>query len=125
MIDYKEIVENLQVDKVISLMEQLGDKICRKKMIMSSFPTICHNENADEASMKLYFYKDTKLFVCYTECGNMSIFKFLKHYYEARQVEYDWRQDIFRSSNQLFYSKTFESRAQYQKEKNRLLSKER
>lgn len=46
--------------------------------------------------MKLYFYKDTKLFVCYTSCGNMSIFKFLKHYYEERQIDYDWYDDIYK-----------------------------
>ena len=45
--------------------------------------------------MKLYFYKDTKLFVCYTHDGNMSIFKFLKNYYEARGVDYDWYNDIY------------------------------
>jgi hypothetical protein len=59
------------------------------------FPTICHNVDASEASMKLYFYKNTKLFNCYTECGIMSIFKFMKHYYEERGVEYDWVNDIY------------------------------
>ena len=57
-------------------------------------PTVCHNENEEEASWKLYYYKDTHLFVCYTECGNMSIFGFLKHFYEARGYTYDWNRDI-------------------------------
>jgi hypothetical protein len=35
------------------------------------------------------------MFVCYTACGNMSIFKFLKHYYEERDIEYDWVTDIY------------------------------
>ena len=117
MIDYKEIVENLQVDKVISLMEQLGATRYVEKDDYVIFPTICHNENADEASMKLYFYKDTKLFVCYTECNSMSIFKFLKHYYETRQIEYDWRQDILEVVTNCSIQKTFESRAQYQKKR--------
>lgn len=59
------------------------------------FPTICHNTDSSEASMKLYFYKNTKLFNCYTECGVMSIFKFMKHYYEARGIEYDWVSDVY------------------------------
>lgn len=59
------------------------------------FPTVCHNTDSSEASMKLYFYKNTKLFNCYTECGVMSIFKFMKHYYEARGIEYDWVSDVY------------------------------
>lgn len=114
MIDYKEIIENLQVDKVIILMEQLGADRYIEKENFIIFPTICHNSSADEASMKLYFYKDTKLFVCYTECGNMSIFNFLRHYYEARQIEYDWYQDIFQVVTNCSIQHNFETRAQYQ-----------
>lgn len=59
------------------------------------FPTICHNEDADSASMKLYFYKDKRIFVCYTNDGTMSIFKFLKAYYETRQIDYNWYDDVY------------------------------
>ena len=45
--------------------------------------------------MKLFFYKNTKMFVCYTECGSMSIFKFLRQYYETRAINYDWYNDIY------------------------------
>lgn len=93
--DYEEIISNLDVDSVISLMEKLGADRHSDRGGYIVFPTICHNIDSSEASMKLYFYKDTKLFVCYTECGNMSIFRFLKHYYETRQIEYDWYQDIY------------------------------
>lgn len=93
--NYEEIISNLDVDSVISMMEKLGADRHSDRGTYIVFPTICHNVDASEASMKLYFYKDTKLFVCYTECGNMSIFKFLKHYYETRQIEYDWYQDIY------------------------------
>ena len=93
--DYEEIISNLDVDAVISLMEKLGADRHVDKGTHIIFPTICHNEDAGEASMKLYFYKDTKLFVCYTSCGNQSIFKFLKHYYECRGIEYDWYQDVY------------------------------
>ena len=93
--DYDEIISNLDVDSVISMMEKLGADRYSDRGAYVVFPTICHNVDASEASMKLYFYKDTKLFVCYTECGNMSIFKFLRHYYETRQIEYDWYQDIY------------------------------
>ena len=93
-IDYKELIDSLEDDKVIQLMVGLGatSYIEQEKAII--FPTICHHANPEEASMKLYYYRDTKLFVCYTECGNMSIFNFLKHYYEVRNIEYNWYDDI-------------------------------
>lgn len=93
--DYEEIIKNLQIDSVIELMFKLGVDRYIDKGSYLIFPTICHNIDSAEASMKLYFYKDTKLFVCYSSCGNMSIFKFLREYYETRQIEYDWYQDVY------------------------------
>lgn len=93
--NYQEIIEGLKIDSVIKLMESLGADRYEEKENCIIFPTICHNINSTESSLKLYFYKDTKLFVCYTECGNMSIFNFLKHYYECRQIEYNWYEDIY------------------------------
>jgi hypothetical protein len=93
--DYEELIANLEVDSVISLMEKLGADRHIDKGTHIIFPTICHNEDSSDASMKLYFYKDTKLFVCYTHDGNMSIFKFLKTYYETRNIEYEWYKDIY------------------------------
>ena len=93
--DYEKIMENLNVDSVVSLMQKLGADRYVDKGTHIIFPTICHNIESAEASMKLYFYKNNKFFYCYTACGGMSIFKFLKHYYEERQIEYDWYQDIY------------------------------
>ena len=91
--DYQEIIDNLKDEDVFKLLEQLGaspiDKgdyfICK---------TVCHNENPDEASSKLYYYKNSHIFYCYTNDGAMSIFKFLKNYYETRSIIYDWYEDI-------------------------------
>lgn len=93
--DYEEIINNLEVESIIHLLTELGADRYDDRGKYIIFPTICHNIDASESSMKLYFYKDTKLFVCYTECGNMSIFKFLRYYYETRQINYDWYQDIY------------------------------
>ena len=93
--DYAKIIENLNTDAVIHLMTELGADRYDDRGDYIIFPTICHNEDSSEASMKLYFYKNNTVFVCYTSCGGMSIFKFLKHYYEERQIEYDWHQDIY------------------------------
>lgn len=94
MIDYQEIIDELRVENVEHLLTELGIPFIDKGNFLLC-KTACHNVDLDSASWKLYFYKDTKLFVCYTECGNMSIFRFLKNYYEARQIEYDWFEDIY------------------------------
>lgn len=93
--DYKEIINDLKIESVIELMQRLGADRYKEEENQIIFPTICHNENAEEASMKLYFYKNTKMFYCYTSCEAMSIFKFLKNYYETRGIEYDWVSDIY------------------------------
>ena len=93
--DYKEIIDNLKIDSVIELMKRLGVDRYKDEGNHILFPTICHNVDSADASLKLYFYKNSKQFMCYTECGSMSIFKFLKHYYEARDIEYDWVSDIY------------------------------
>ena len=92
--NYQEIVDNLEISKVEQLLNDLEIPYVDKGSYLQC-KTACHNTDLDDASDKLYFYKDTKLFVCYTECGNQSIFKFLQHYYETRQIEYDWYFDIY------------------------------
>ena len=89
-------------------MQQLGADRYENTDKYILFPTICHNLNASEASMKLYFYKDSKIFYCYTECGKMSIFSFLKHYYETKNYEYDWFQDIYSVVESCSIRKTIE-----------------
>lgn len=93
-IDYKQIVEELENEKVIQLLSILGADPQERKNFYTC-RTICHNDKNEEASYKLYYYKDTHLFYCYTECGSMSIFNFLKHYYEAQGIDYDWYEDVF------------------------------
>ena len=91
----KEIVDNITNDSIIKLMQHLGIDRYKDTKDAIIFPTICHNENAESASMKLYYYKNSHLFYCYTECGGMSVFKFLENYYKTRGIEYDWFEDIY------------------------------
>lgn len=96
MIDYKAIIDGLEDNRVKNLLEELGaDVIEKDEYFMIS--TICHNANAEEASHKLYYYKNSHMFYCYTECGAQNIFKFLKNYYETRGIEYDWYTDIYQT----------------------------
>ncbi len=95
MIDYQRIIEELSIDKVKELLYRLGavDVIEKPGLLITN--TICHNENAEEASMKLYYYNNSHMFVCYTDEGPQSIFQFLKNYYKTRNIEYDWYNDIY------------------------------
>ena len=95
MINYKAIIEQLNTEKIIQLMERLGANDYVQKPGYVIFPTICHNVDASEASMKLYYYENSHMFQCYTSCESMSIFHFLKHYYETRDIDYNWYDDIY------------------------------
>lgn len=93
MIDYQEIIEQLNDDKVKQLLESLDIPYDDRGDVIV-MPTVCHNADTDAASWKLYYYKNTHVFQCYTECGAQSIFTFLKNYYEARSIQYNWYDDI-------------------------------
>lgn len=93
MIDYGQIIENLELEGVEKLLTSLGIPY-RDTEAALIMPTVCHNADIEEASWKLYYYKNSHMFYCYTECGAQSIFKFLQHFYETRQIEYDWYNDI-------------------------------
>lgn len=93
MIDYQDIIEQLDDEKVKKLLDSFEIPYEDKGNYLL-LPTVCHNEDVSSASMKLYYYKNTHIFQCYTECGAMSIFTFLKNYYETRSIEYNWFEDI-------------------------------
>ena len=94
MIRYEEIIEELDDNKVKDMLDKLNIPYDDKGAFMV-MPTVCHHAEVDDASWKLYYYKNTHIFNCYTEDGAMSIFTFLKKYYEARDYEYDWYTDIY------------------------------
>ena len=93
--DYNRVIEDLTEQDIIRIMETLGVKNYKMTNEAIIFPTICHNINPDEASMKLYYYKDNHFFYCYTECGGISVFKMIEHVYKTRGIEYDWYNDVY------------------------------
>ena len=92
---YYDLLKQITTKDVIELMTKLGADRYKETKDAVIFPTICHNIDSSEASLKLYYYKDNQLFYCYTEDGAMSIFRFMEIYYETRQIEYDWFEDIY------------------------------
>ena len=94
MINYLEIIENLDIERIKKMLESFKIEYIEKDNCLI-MPTVCHHSDEEIASNKLYYYKNTKLFYCYTECGAMSIFKFLENYYKSRNIDYDWYNDVF------------------------------
>ena len=56
-----EMAQNLPTSRVIELMTDLGATQHMETNNAVIFPTICHNHDADDASMKLYYYPKTQL----------------------------------------------------------------
>lgn len=66
--DIDKIKNDLTIEQIESLMAELGGEPRRQgDMLICS--TICHN-HPGEGSHKLYYYDNTKLFRCYTECND-------------------------------------------------------
>ena len=87
MIDYQQIIEELDDNKVKQLLDHLNIPYeDRGSYIL--MPTVCHHADTDEASWKLYYYKNSHIFQCYTEDGPQTIFTFLKNYYTTRDIVY-------------------------------------
>ena len=66
--DYKDVLEQLTDDDIINILKVLGANTKQIKEDSLIFPTICHNGNSKS---KLYYYKNTKVFFCYTECNTI------------------------------------------------------
>ena len=94
MIDYQAIVGELDDEKIKKLLDGFNIPYIDKGTYIL-MPTICHHAQEEDASWKLYYYKNTHIFQCYSSCGSMSIFTFLKNYYETHSIMYDWYADIY------------------------------
>ena len=65
--DKDSLIENLTIEQIFDLVAELGGE---PQMLGNHFisRTICHHP-AGQGSYKLYYYDNTKLFRCYTDCG--------------------------------------------------------
>ena len=63
-----ELKQSLTIEQVYELTADLGGEPIMEGNTFKS-RTICHNP-AGQGSYKLYYYDNTKLFKCYTDCGD-------------------------------------------------------
>lgn len=95
MSELKELINNLSNEQVIGIMNELGANRYNETATSIIFPTICHNHDEDDASMKLYYYPKTHTFHCYTDCGcTFNIIEMMKKRYELLDIEYSFYKDI-------------------------------
>ena len=94
MIDINEVIKQLTPQDIIDIVSSIGgtDYIEREKEII--FKTICHNHHEEDGSHKLYYYKNSNLFVCYTCCGTFDIVNLIQKRYELLNREYNFYEDI-------------------------------
>ena len=69
MIDIQELKERVTHEDIKHILEEYGAYPVNETDNVIVFPTVCHNIKPEEASSKLYYYKDSKMFYCFTQCN--------------------------------------------------------
>lgn len=69
MVSADELKKLIEPRHIVQILRDQGCSIYEETPEALIFPTICHNPIGAEGSMKLYYYKDSKLFYCYTQCN--------------------------------------------------------
>lgn len=79
MVDLNKLLNDLTDEDVINIVLSLGADRYQEQDDAIIFPTICHHEAAEDASMKLYYYKENKKFHCYTDCSaNFNLYSLIE-----------------------------------------------
>ena len=95
MVNLRVIKDTLNESQVIEALYALGSgpPVATKGALI--FDTVCHNE-ADCGSKKLYYYLDSKMFKCYTGCGDFfNIFELISRASKNKQVEVTASQGVY------------------------------
>ena len=88
-----DVLESLSIETITQILAELGAEPVKETNEYIIFTSICHGSD----SHKLYLYKSSKTFHCYSHCGNMSLFDVVM---KIKQCEF---KDAFK------YVKTFAS----------------
>lgn len=69
MMKFDELRQSLTEEQIQAIMIRLGADEIQDHGEYFTFRTICHNEHPYEAGFNLAYYKDSKLFHCFSECS--------------------------------------------------------
>jgi hypothetical protein len=84
--DFKDMRDSLTPDQIKEILEKYGVNSVHENKMYIQFPTCCHN--IEGGSHKLYYYKDSNMFQCYTECHSLfDIFTLVQKMEELRDRE--------------------------------------
>lgn len=84
--DKDKVKNSLTIEQVMEVVESLGAATPRLQGEMFMCETICHNLPGD-GSHKLYYWDNTKLFKCFTDCGEY--FDIFQLVIKAFEIQYD------------------------------------
>ena len=91
--NFKDLREQLTDESIKSILSQFNVEPASENEESITFPTCCHN--LEGGKPKLIYYKNTKLFHCYTECAaSFDIFTLLQKMYRLRGQEISLRQAV-------------------------------
>lgn len=91
--NFKDLREQLTDETIKNILSQFNVEPVAEDSYSITFPTCCHN--LENGSPKLIYYKNTKLFHCYTECGkSFDIFTLLQKMYKLRGQDISLRQAV-------------------------------
>lgn len=85
--------ESLTPEQIKEILEKYGVNYVHENQLYIQYPTCCHN--IEGGSHKLYYYKDSHIFKCYTECDSVfDIFELIQKMEELRDNECNLPQAI-------------------------------
>ena len=92
MINYDKIKESLSPYDIIRIIQHfIPDLKYIENANCLILPTICHNLYQEDGSMKLYYYYNSQLFCCYTECDStFDIYELVKKMLKLREMPCDF-----------------------------------
>lgn len=95
---FEDLKNSLTEEDIINFFQSIGVENYINKTDYIIFPTVCHNSDIEQASMKLYYYKSNKLFHCYTDCGeSFDIFGLIKRYCRTRNLDSTVYKELIKS----------------------------
>lgn len=91
--EIKDMRESLTPEQIKEILEKYGVNYVHENQLYIQYPTCCHN--IEGGSHKLYYYKDSHIFKCYTECDSVfDIFELVQKMEELRDNECNLPQAI-------------------------------
>lgn len=100
-----QVTDCLTIDTVVEFLHSFGITQLDIRADSIVCPTYCHNKLDEDASMKLYWYQNHKIFHCYTECNeNITIFDLYRKIMALNFHEVSFEEALFYVKN--FLSKT-------------------